>query len=200
MSRPTPLALVAALLCAFVSPAPALARPAISVRAGADGHLTYTPDAAGNRVIDFSPAGYGGGGEPIPFVPAVISVSASTLAPLDARARIQPALNHVAMLPLGADGFRGAVLLAPGRDVIDGTLRLNASGGVLRGSRQDDQGTVLVSTRPSRNTLIEISGRGERTDVAASRQPVGATRLPIAAPAAFPVGTRVAVRRPSTAA
>lgn len=200
MSRPTPLALVAALLCAFVSPAPALARPAISVRAGADGHLTYTPDAAGNRVIDFSPAGYGGGGEPIPFVPAVISVSASTLAPLDARARIQPALNHVAMLPLGADGFRGAVLLAPGRDVIDGTLRLNASGGVLRGSRQDDQGTVLVSTRPSRNTLIEISGRGERTDVAASRQPVGATRLPIADPAAFPVGTRVAVRRPSTAA
>ena len=200
MSRPTPLALVAALLWAFVSPAPALARPAISVRAGADGHLTYTPDAAGNRVIDFSPAGYGGGGEPIPFVPAVISVSASTLAPLDARARIQPALNHVAMLPLGADGFRGAVLLAPGRDVIDGTLRLNASGGVLRGSRQDDQGTVLVSTRPSRNTLIEISGRGERTDVAASRQPVGATRLPIADPAAFPVGTRVAVRRPSTAA
>ncbi len=194
MSRPTPLALVAALLCAFVSPAPALARPAISVRAGAYGHLTYTPDAAGNRVIDFSPAGYGGGGEPIPFVPAVISVSASTLAPLDARARIQAALDHVAMLPLGA------VLLAPGRDVIDGPLRLNASGGVLRGSRQDDQGTVLVSTRPSRNTLIEISGRGERTDVAASRQPVGATRLPIADPAAFPVGTRVAVRRPSTAA
>ncbi len=212
MSRPTPLALVAALLCALVSPAPALARPAISVRAGADGQLTYTPDAAGNRVIDFSHAGYGGGGEPIPFVPAVISVSASTRAPLDDRARIQAALDAVATRQMGPDGFRGAVLLAPGRYVIDGTLRLNASGIVLRGSGQgenenDPTATVLVSARPSRHTLIEISGRGERTELAATRQPiadafvpVGATRLSVSDASAFPPGTRVVVRRPSPAA
>ena len=109
MSRPTPLALVAALLCAFVSPAPALARPAISVRAGADGQLTYTPDAAGNRVIDFSHAGYGGGGEPIPSVPAVISVSASTLPPLDDRARIQRLYLLAANRPAEPDATASAL-------------------------------------------------------------------------------------------
>jgi hypothetical protein len=216
MRRPATLALVTALLWALVAPAPAQERPLISVRAGADGKLAYIPDASGNRVIDFSHAGYGGGGEPIPLVPTKITVapsaSASPTSAPDDRARIQAALDAVASMPLGPDGFRGAVLLKPGRYEIHGTLRLNGSGVVLRGSGQgehenDPAATVLVSARPSRRTLIEISGGGERTDVAATRQtiadtfvPIGATRLTAADATAFPVGSRVAVRRPSNAA
>ena len=45
------------------------------------GSETQRPFALGLAQV----AVHGGGGEPIPFVPAVISVSASTLAPLDAR-------------------------------------------------------------------------------------------------------------------
>lgn len=216
MSRPTPLALVTALLCAFVAPAPAQERPTPSIRSGDANALVSIPDASGNRVIDFSHAGYGGGGEPIPLVSTKITVapsaSASPTSAPDDRARIQAALDAVARLPRGPDGFRGAVLLKPGRYKIHGTLRLNASGVVLRGSGQgehenDPAATVLVSARPSRRTLIEISGRGDRTDVAATRQaiadtfvPVGATRLTAADATAFPVGSRVAVRRPGNAA
>src|ERR1051326_8891274 len=68
-------------------------RPAISVRQGADGKLAYTADAAGNRVIDFSAAGYAGGGEAIPFVPAKLIVSAGSVRD---RERIQAALDLVA--------------------------------------------------------------------------------------------------------
>ena len=134
-------------------------RPAISIRQGPDGKLAYTADAAGNRVIDFSAAGYAGGGEAIPFVPVKI-----TVAPNGTRdgERIQAALDLVAAMPTGADGFRGAVLLAPGRFRIEGTLRLNASGVVLRGSGPEETGTVLIAAGNSRRTLIEIGGRGER--------------------------------------
>ena len=55
--------------------ADAVPPPAISVKLGADGRLAYTADADGNRVIDFSHAGYGGGGAAIPFVPAKITVT-----------------------------------------------------------------------------------------------------------------------------
>ena len=187
-------------------------RPTPSIRQVEGSPLAYTPDGAGNTVIDFSHAGYAGGGEAIPFVSAKFTVAPSSLSAPNDRARIQAALDAVATLPVGPDGFRGAVLLAPGRYTIDGTLRLNASGVVLRGSGQganenDPTATVLVSTRPTRRTLIEIGGRGERTETISSRQtvadasvPVGAKRLSVADATAFPVGTRIAVRRPSTAA
>jgi hypothetical protein len=178
--------------------------PAISVKPGADGKLAYTADAQGNRVIDFSAAGYGGGGVAIPLVPARITVRPE--GPRDGE-RIQAALDLVAALPADGQGFRGAVLLAPGRFAVAGSLRLNASGVVLRGSGDGENGTVLVATGNSRRTLIEIGGRGERTELSDTRKkvtdeyvPVGATKLNVEDAAGFPVGTRLAVRRPSTAA
>lgn len=179
-------------------------RPTISVRQGADGKLVYATDAAGNRVVDFSTAGYGGGGEAIPFVPPKITVAASGRRD---RERIQAALDLVASMPRGADGFRGAVLLAPGRFTLEGTLQLNASGVVLRGSGQDEKGTVLVAAGNSRRTLIEIGGRGERIEVRDTRKPiadafvpVGATKISVDDASAFPVGARVVVRRASSTA
>src|SRR4051812_23610336 len=94
------------------------------------GTLVYAKDPQGNRIPDFSAAGYSGGGVPLPVVPARV-----TVAPVegDDRSRIQAALDYVASLPLDAAGFRGAVQLTRGRYEISGQLKLHASGVVLRG-------------------------------------------------------------------
>lgn len=52
----------------------------------------------------------------------------------DDTARIQAALDEVAARPLDGHGHRGALVLAPGVYEIAGTVRVRASGVVLRGS------------------------------------------------------------------
>jgi hypothetical protein len=175
----------------------------VLVKADKDGRLAYTADASGNRVIDFSTAGYAGGGEAIPLVPARIIVAPDGQ---HDRERIQAALDLVAAMPRDANGFRGAVLLRPGRWLIDGSLHLNASGVVLRGSGDDEQGTTLVATGLSRRTLLEVGGSGERTEVEGSRRavtdayvPVGATQFSLENTSGLAVGDRIIVHRPCTA-
>lgn len=177
--------------------------PAITVKPDAAGRLVYTPDEQGNSIIDFSAAGFGGGGVAIPHVPAKIIVAPTGRGDGE---RIQAAIDLVAAMPVGANGFRGAVLLQPGRFAITGSLRLAASGIVLRGSGEGENGTVLVAAGNSRRTLIEVGGRGERTEISATRQavtdafvPVGAKRLSVENASGFAVGDRVSVRRPATA-
>ena len=157
--------------------------------------------------IDFSQAGYRAGAAPIPFVPARLIVEPSADGRSD-RARIQAALDLVATMPFDSDGFRGAVLLRPGRYRIDTSLRLNASGVVLRGSGQGatENDTLLVATGTSRRTLIEIGGSGERIEIPNTRRavtdthvPVGATSFTIESTAGLSVGDRIVVHRPSTA-
>ena len=176
----------------------------ISVKPGPDHRLVYGADAAGNRIIDFSAAGYEGGGVAIPFVPAKIVVEPDGK---HDRARIQAALDLVAAMPRDTSGFRGAVLLKPGRYLIDTQLRLRVSGVVLRGSGEGENGTVLVATGLSRRTLVEVGGAGERTAVAGSRRsvtdayvPVGAAQLTFENTGGLSVGDRIIVQRPSTAA
>ena len=176
--------------------------PAISVKAGADGRLAYTTDARGNRVVDFSDAGYGGGGTPIPDVPARIVVGADGG---NDRARIQAAIDIVSALPIDGRGFRGAVLLEPAPYRIDTHLRIAASGVALRGAGPGDSGTVLIAGGTSRRSLIVVSGAGDRHEVAESRRditdayvPVGATSFSVRNAGALTVGDRILVRRPST--
>src|SRR5262249_39770066 len=78
---------------------------------GADGKLEYYRDAQGNRVPDFSYAGYMGGGVRLPRVPTVKKIS-----PVDGDddASIQAAIDEVSNLEPDANGFRGAVLLTRG--------------------------------------------------------------------------------------
>src|SRR4051812_3868475 len=88
----------------------AVQQPPVVKPAGSQ--LEYTADAAGNRLPDFSHAGYGGGGVALPDVPARVLVS-----PMggDAGARIQAAIDYVCGLAPDAQGIRGAVQLAAGR-------------------------------------------------------------------------------------
>lgn len=185
----------AALVLALPIAAVAVQRPPVVQEA--KGELTYVVAANGDRLPDFSRAGYRGGGEPLPHVPARVTVS-----PVDGDdgARIQAALDFVASLPADANGFRGAVQLSAGKFEIDGQLRL-AGGVVLRGV---GDATVVLATGTDRRPLIvghglptRESGRARRiVDV---RVPVGAAELSVDDAGGIRVGDTVVVTRPSTA-
>ena len=167
------------------------------VQADRSGALHYVKDALGNRVPDFSSAGYRGGGVPIPHIPTVYLVEP---AEGDDGARIQAALDTLAARSLPASGMRGAVQLADGIFQVAGTLRIPASGIVLRGS--DD--TTVVATGNGRRTVIKAFGIDDRvllgtpTEVADDYVPVGALSLRVEHAGDFSVGDRVLVRRPGT--
>jgi hypothetical protein len=169
---------------------------------GPEGKLVYVPDEQGNTIPDFSNCGYKGGGVRLPEVPVKV-----TLEPAegDAGARIQAALDQVAALPLDENGIRGAVLLKRGTYRIGGALKLGASGVVLRGEGQGEDGTVLICAGKGQRTLVQIRGTGSPKEVAGTRRqvtdtyvPVGARSFHVDSAEGFKVGDRVIVRRPST--
>ena len=84
-----------------------------------NGQLVYTPDALGNRIPDFSYAGYMSGDKAIPGVPIKIVVPPVSG---DATVCIQSAIDYVASLPLDKEGFRGTVLLQKGTYKIEADL------------------------------------------------------------------------------
>lgn len=166
---------------------------------GNDGMMMYIGDYRGNRILDFSNAGYRGGGVEIPNIPVK-----STVLPLDGDAtdRIQVAIDQLAMLPLDKNGFRGAVLLKKGRYEVGGTLFIKASGIVLRGEGQDKEGTILYGTGAKLRNLIEI---GENADLmldSNSKQmisdlyvPSGSRSFHVEDGGAYNVGDQIIVRR-----
>lgn len=176
---------------------------------GADGRLEYPADAEGNRIPDFSHAGYRGGGVALPSVPTVASLPHEEG---DQTARIQRALDDVASRAPSPDGHRGALRLGPGRWQIDGTLRLTTSGVVLRGSGDGEdpqRDTILVRRRPAPEPLVQAGRRNEsfrsekpqsRVAVATPRIAVGEHSLDVVEPGRFRVGQAVIVHHPSTPA
>ena len=160
----------------------------------------FPPASAKSPVpIDFSYAGYGGGGRAIPLVKAVLLVKPSGD---DDTALLQGALDRVAEMPIGADGFRGAVLLASGRFRVKGQLHLRVSGVVLRGSGVGANGTVMVAEGVRRRTLIEVGAEKDEaleTAIAVKGDaPTGGQSLELASTTGLKVGDKVVVRRPST--
>ncbi len=169
------------------------------VRLGRDGRLEYVVDARGDRIVDFSHAGYRGGGVALPDATARVRVEPGRG---QDGVRIQAALDYVAALAPDAQGLRGAVILERGRYEIPGQLLLRASGVVLRGAGSGADGTVLVATGTDRRALIELGTRAARTTgegvaVVDSYVPVGATKLRLTRAGAISPGQTVIVERPS---
>ena len=107
-----------------------------------NGHLTYKTIPVGSPAVDhgdhfmdFSYAGYGGGGVAIPDVATTVTVS-----PLggttDDTSAIQTAINTVSNLTPDANGFRGKVVLSEGTFNITG-LSIIKSGVVLSGTNKN---------------------------------------------------------------
>ena len=85
----------------------------------ANGKLVYVTDPKGNRVLDYSMAGYMAGGVAIPDAPVRVTVP---VAAGDATARLQVAIDYVSALPLDAQGIR-PVHLERLFDCLEYTLR-----------------------------------------------------------------------------
>ena len=149
-------------------------------------------------LIDFSHAGYGGGGVRVPFVPGALRVRPTGG---DDTALIQAALDRVASAPADAQGVRGAVLLERGRFRVGGRLRLRASGIVLRGAGVNE--TTVVAAGRSRRALVEVGGdepppAGAGLRVTDEKVPAGSRVLTLESVEGLAAGDRVVVRRPST--
>jgi hypothetical protein len=171
------------------------------VHFGTNGTLVYYSDNLGNRLPDFSWAGYMGGGVPLPVLPVK-----TTISPIagDNTANIQNAINTVSALTPDANGFRGAVLLNPGIYQIAGTLSINASGVVLRGSGDStNNGTVLLVTGTARN-VITVGGTGSWSKTGSTYNitnaylPLGATNFNVSGSTPFSVGQNIVIQRPQT--
>ncbi|KAF9364085.1 hypothetical protein BGX34_002538 [Mortierella sp. NVP85] len=142
--------------------------PPLQVSCGSDDiNALKFPDACNNTIPDFSRVGYREGHVRIPMVPVkeVLHPSSSDLCldPDHDRKRIQEAIDRVAALPLqpmGNDGasVRGAVLLKAGNYYVKGALIINASGVVLRGEGQDENGTVITATGDISHDFVLVNG------------------------------------------
>ncbi len=199
--RPSGLLLMCVLGLAI--PPAALAGESQYAFPGATGRLMHRSRATGDRVPQFSGVGFRSGRQPLPIVPTVISVQPSGG---DDTASIQAALDTVAGLPLGVDGFRGAVELSAGEFLIGDRLNIGAAGIVLRGAGDSNAGTVLRATGTSQRSVINVVSGGRRSKISSSERsvldkyvPVGATSMRVADASSFSVGDAVVVYRPSTA-
>lgn len=195
----------------FISTAQDIPPTTSLVYPGTDGKLVYITDSSGNKIPDFSNAGYKGGGIPIPYVATKKTVWP---VPGDNSARIQAAIDSVSALPPDPSGFRGAILLKSGHYELESPLYIKASGVVLRGEGMSDIGTILYGILPppdpnasgrqrfARPDLINIGAENGTEPLEDSRQaitddyvPVGAVSFNVKSARDFKKGDKVIVRR-----
>jgi hypothetical protein len=163
------------------------------------GKLIYKTTAKGDRIMDYSYAGYGGGGVAIPS-PAVTI----TIAPVagDNTAAIQAAIDQVAAMPL-VNGFRGVVLLKAGKYDVSATINISASGIVLRGSGSGANGSIL-NMMGAPHLCIAVKGTvratttGKATTVADAYIPSGVYSFAVADASGFKKGDTIRLIRPVT--
>ena len=158
MERPSWVGGLVAVALSLALPAASQAAPSERVYYDDSGRLRSVADASGNRIPDYSHAGYRGGGVELPQVPTV-----QTIGPLagDNRAHLQAAIDAIAAMPLGPNGFRGALELEPGRYAVSGTVHVNADGIVVRGAGRGSDtatNTLIVRTGSNDGPVIVLGG------------------------------------------
>lgn len=185
------------------------------VRYGQSGLLKYQQDSRGDRLLDFSSAGYRGGATPPNPVDVVDAARVVALSPVagDNRSRIQAAIDQVSGFSLNPQGFRGVVHLGAGQYDVSGTLTVEASGVIVRGvgdgasasantvirSTSTDPIEVFVVDSPNHN-FHNLVASGPRVAIADKVVPAGATSLRVVDAQAFSVGDPVNVYRDSSQA
>jgi len=172
-----------------------------------DGTLAYKTTPAGDRIMDFSHAGYRGGGVPLPNVPVKITISPLADPKADATKLIQSAIDKLSALPLDADGHRGALLLAPGTYVCASPLNIDAGGVVLRGSGIDGPNASIIRMTGGKHVAILL---GDRPDTTARSSvearitdryvPSGSLTFNVDSARGFAVGNFVEIRKTVTPA
>lgn len=165
----------------------------------ASGKLVYRTLPRGDRIVDFSYAGYMGGGVALPQVPVAQTVAPSRS---DDSVAIQAAIDAVSAMPL-KNGFRGAVLLGPGTFQCSRTPTIAASGVVLRGSGPTEGGTTLKLTGDP-HVAISIGEKetiqmvGEPAHIAEAYVPSGAQSIMLDDATSFAAGDTIRITRDAT--
>ncbi|MEM0914036.1 MAG: hypothetical protein AAGK09_05430 [Planctomycetota bacterium] len=185
---------------------PALGQSSAWVEQGVTG-LVYQRDNRGDRIMNFSEAGYQGGA-PIPTAASVtdrvLRVSAT---PGDNRSSIQAAIDQVSAWSVNEHGYRGVVELQAGQyDISDG-LVIHTSGVILRGAGDGAaaaSNTVLRSTSTDQINLIDVRntqqyannlfGQGTPVNIVEKVVPAGASSFRVADTSSFGVGDWVNVK------
>jgi hypothetical protein len=176
--------------------------PSHWVYLGRSGKLVYQRLKTGDKILDFSYAGYMGGGVALPNFPVKKTVAPSGSSSEDDSAAIQTAIDEVSNLPL-TNGVRGAVLLTARHFHCKATLKIAASGVVLRGSGSGENGTVIEMTGDP-HLAFSIAGEskttpvGEPVGVTDAYVPAGATTLSVSDASGFRPGDRVQITHPVT--
>jgi hypothetical protein len=173
---------------------------------GTDGKLVYIADSLGNKIPDFSNAGYKSGGVAIPYV----AVKATVWPVLgDNSLTIQAAIDKVSAMQPDGSGFRGAILLKMGIFNLEKPLYIKTSGVVLRGEGMSDIGTILVGKLPKegqprtggRAALINIEGvalkvqEETKQTITDNYVPVGSRSFNVASAKGYKAGDKITVRR-----
>lgn len=183
------------------------------VKRGSDGKLVYTKDAEGNRIPDFSYAGYKNGAAAIPQVPVVLTIDP---VPGDNTKHLQDAIAQVAAGTPDASGMHGTLLLRPGvYRIVNNTLLLNTSGIVLRGSGDGSdstkntillgigdgitQETVMIAGGGSSKKWIEQISR-TKTDITSDTVYVGERSFTVQDASKYAIGDNVILYHPCTSA
>ncbi|MEE1945287.1 discoidin domain-containing protein [Pedobacter sp. KR3-3] len=174
------------------------------------GKLSYKTTAKGDRIMDFSHAGYQGGGMPLPTIATAVKVKPSGTG--DDTKTIQNAIDQVAKMPL-KNGFRGAVELSPGVFTCANAIILSESGIVLRGNGSEKGGTTIKMIGEPHTAIV--IGRGntkvalgntedkEQLALASTRLadayvPAGVSVFKVLDTKNFKVGDTIAIQRPVT--
>ncbi|MEH7275484.1 discoidin domain-containing protein [Neobacillus vireti] len=165
-----------------------------------EGKLEYSSDFRGNQIMDYSNSGYMGGGISIPVVQEQVVV-----VPVegDDTENIQQAIDYVSNLPLQSNGFRGAVVLKKGTYEIEGTLKINSSGVVLRGSGEGEEDTILYATGKTVRNILEVGDKtaspalltDTKTAVTDLYVSVGSSSFHVENASSFKVGDTIMIRR-----
>ncbi len=169
------------------------------VSVGTNGKLVYAADSKGNKVPDYSNVGYMNSEASIPTVAVV-----KTVYPLtgDNKTSVQRAIDSVAALPIDANGIRGAILFKSGVYNISDTIKISASGIILRGEGNSATGTRFIATKTSQYSLFYFAGNYGVTYNTSTKKaitnpyvPVGTKEITVASGHTFQVGDSVAVHR-----
>lgn len=171
------------------------------VYTNASNKLQYKTTERGDRIMDFSYAGYMGGGVAIPTVPVKITISPSAG---DNSITIQQAIDQVAAMKL-VNGIRGAVLLKPGTYNCERPITITASGVVLQGSGLAENGSV-INMAGSPHACFIIKGNvttkatGATSTIADQYVPAGAVSFALQHVKELAPGDTIRISRPVTEA
>lgn len=163
-----------------------------------DSKLVYRTAENGDRLVDFSFAGYHSSDSEIPWVAPKVIVEWQAG---DQTERIQRAIDYVSQLPADKSGCKGAIQLGEGTFEIAGGLIISSSGIVIRGAGVDK--TKLLATGLDRTTVIRIAGKDNRKlgnpiQILNQYVPVGSNEIQIENASELRVGDQVNITRLST--